>query len=547
MTGFGFNAPTSSSFGVNTQTTASPFGYASTTSSSAPSFGFGSTTTSGSQAPSFGFGAPTTSAAPTFGFGAAATTTAPTFGFGAATATQSQSIFSGLGQSQPTASVAPSFGGFGSSFGAKPFGTTAATPSPFNLSTPFGQGNTTQQSQQQLQQQQQQQQQLPPNANDLVINSIVNCKLFGDERDQVICKLNLLQACWGTGKGFYGLNMPPVEYTPQNPLCRFKAITYSVKPTSSSRDALVAININKKIDEIRKQEVQLTSNLFAVLGSKPNLSVHLDTLKWYTESKSMALIYVEEKLQNGSTKRISNVDIINYLMQPAPKQQLSNMGIENIFPYTGFTEENLREYYENPPAGIDLRVWKQAQADNPNSAVFIPVPIVGFSELCRKYKCHNEQVTVHKLTLNSISERLSELARKKTRVESKLEQYTDKMDQLTHRIVKVLVGQMVILNAGMALRPEEETIKNQLEILYNDINSPLRFQGKLTEIATLVRLKNSELSEDSKGNSGCIPQVAEEIKHFLELQQTMISEMQTVVKEDFNAINLMKESLKNVR
>lgn len=49
----------------------------------------------------------------------------------------------------------------------------------------------------------------------------------------------------------------------------------------------------------RKQEVQLTSNLFAVLGSKPNLSVHLDTLKWYTETKSMALIYVEEKLQSG--------------------------------------------------------------------------------------------------------------------------------------------------------------------------------------------------------------------------------------------------------
>lgn len=35
----------------------------------------------------------------------------------------------------------------------------------------------------------------------------------------------------------------------------------------------------------------------------------------------------------------------------------------------------------------------------------------------------------------------------------------------------------------------------------------------MTEIATLVRLKNSELSEDSKSNSGCIPQVAEEIKH----------------------------------
>lgn len=58
----------------------------------------------------------------------------------------------------------------------------------------------------------------------------------------------------------------------------------------------------------------------------------------------------------GSTKRISSTDIANYLMQPAPKQQLSTMGIENIFPYTGFTEDNLREYYENPPAGMKIIV-----------------------------------------------------------------------------------------------------------------------------------------------------------------------------------------------
>lgn len=56
----------------------------------------------------------------------------------------------------------------------------------------------------------------------------------------------------------------------------------------------------------------------------------------------------------GCTKRISNNDIVNYLMQPAPKQQLLTMGVENIFSYTGFTEDNLREYYENPPAGMKM-------------------------------------------------------------------------------------------------------------------------------------------------------------------------------------------------
>lgn len=56
----------------------------------------------------------------------------------------------------------------------------------------------------------------------------------------------------------------------------------------------------------------------------------------------------------GSIKRVSNNDVVNFLMQPAPKQQLSTMSIENIFPYVGFTEENLREYYDNPPAGMDF-------------------------------------------------------------------------------------------------------------------------------------------------------------------------------------------------
>lgn len=36
--------------------------------------------------------------------------------------------------------IAPTFGGFGSAFGSKPFGTTVTTASPFSLTTPFAQG-----------------------------------------------------------------------------------------------------------------------------------------------------------------------------------------------------------------------------------------------------------------------------------------------------------------------------------------------------------------------------------------------------------------------
>jgi len=46
-------------------------------------------------------------------------------------------------------------------------------------------------------------------------------QIYGDERDGIIAKLNQLQAYWGTGKGFYN-QQGAVDFTPQNPFCRFK-------------------------------------------------------------------------------------------------------------------------------------------------------------------------------------------------------------------------------------------------------------------------------------------------------------------------------------
>lgn len=51
--------------------------------------------------------------------------------------------------------------------------------------------------------------------------------------------------------GYYAPNAPPVEYTQDNPLCRFKAIGYSRKPSVEAKDGLVAIIFNKKDTEIR--------------------------------------------------------------------------------------------------------------------------------------------------------------------------------------------------------------------------------------------------------------------------------------------------------
>lgn len=46
--------------------------------------------------------------------------------------------------------------------------------------------------------------------------------LLNDERDAILAKWNQLQAFWGTGKGYFNHNIPPVDFTQENPFCRFK-------------------------------------------------------------------------------------------------------------------------------------------------------------------------------------------------------------------------------------------------------------------------------------------------------------------------------------
>lgn len=54
----------------------------------------------------------------------------------------------------------------------------------------------------------------------------------------------------------------------------------------------------------------------------------------------------------GSAKRISANDLFNFLNQPAQKSQItSQLSVENMLPKVGWTEEQLKEYLDKPPAG----------------------------------------------------------------------------------------------------------------------------------------------------------------------------------------------------
>lgn len=561
-----FNFGTSSSFGAPPTST---FGFGSTNPTTKATTGFGTGSYFGTPAPTtstfglgstattttstgfgtFGstFGTPATTSSVFGGFGTTGTTTSFS-GFGAPAQTTNTGLFSGFGttSTQPLSSTSlfnvsqpQQSTGFGA-FGAKPFGTTTTQSVGFNL----GGGLNTGLGQQQQQQQQQQQ---APSELEQICHSVYNVYIFGDERDEVLSKFNLLQACWGKGKGFYAPSpAAPVEYTPTNPFHRFKTVGYSVKPTVEVRDGFVILQFNKKEEEIRTQEDQLKGSLTNILGNKPNLILHVDSIKAASESSSLVFLYVEERAQNGQTRRIANTELCSFLLQPTTKSQLVSIGVVDVHTFTMPDKDQIQEYLNNPPAGIDQLVWKQAMADNPDSQKYLPVPLLGFSDLKWRYNCQNEETTKHQAYLDQLTQDIISLRNENENIRLKILDFKQKHIELQHRLLKLMVKQQVYLNVGVALRPEEEILRSQLDNIEVQLNSA-QLAGRLSELSTQVRLHKQEESQQDPDSYNMVPVMQQEMKQFLSMQQDAIKSLIEIIQDDMASLKLIETDLSNVK
>lgn len=289
-------------------------------------------------------------------------------------------------------------------------------------------------------QQQFQQQQVQPNANTIseaLYNAVFNCQLFNDERDNTIARWNLIQALWGTGKAYYSACAPPIELNQENPLCRFKAIGYSRMPDADNNDGLVILCFAKKEQELRDAKPQLIASLSQILGSKPNLTVTVDNIKSLGETKGQVIIFVTEKGVTGSLRKIPANELFAYLTQAMQKQQLTQIGVENIFPQVKLDPSQLKEYMDNPPCSIDPRLWKQAQLDNPNPELYIPVPMIGFQQVKHRLKCQEEETARHRAFLDASADNIQSLQRQHTATQARLKEHRRSLLELQHRVLQV--------------------------------------------------------------------------------------------------------------
>uniref|UniRef100_A0A8C5ECL6 54 kDa nucleoporin n=2 Tax=Gouania willdenowi TaxID=441366 RepID=A0A8C5ECL6_GOUWI len=537
-------------FGAKTTAASTAFGFGTAATTTASS-GFGTVT-----APAFGAVATTTTAAAAPGFGFGSTNAGAFGGFGTTTTTAAApgSTFS---FAQPTNATGGLFGatqnkGFGFSTGLGT-GTTAGT-------TGFGTGLGTaglggfgfsiQPAQQQqgglfgLQAQQQQQQgQAQPTQLYQQVTALSAPMLLGDERDSILAKWNQLQAYWGTGKGYYSSNNPPVDLTLENPFCRFKAVGYSCVPMSKDEDGLVVLVLNKKEADVRLQQQQLVESLHKILGSNQTLHVNVEGVKSLLSDQTEVIIYVVERSPNGTSKRISASTLLSYLEQANVKMQLNQLGVSMSITRTEMSPAQLKQLLQNAPAGVDPIIWEQAKVDNPDPEKLIPVPMVGFKELLRRLQIQEQMTKQHQTRVDIISNDISELQKNQATTVAKIAQYKRKLMDLSHRALQVLIKQEIQRKSGYAIQVDEEHLRVQLDTIQSELNAPTQFKGRLNELMSQIRMQNHFGAVKSEERYNVDADLLREIKQHLKQQQDGLTHLISVIKDDLEDIKLIEHGL----
>ncbi|XP_030624408.1 nucleoporin p54 [Chanos chanos] len=539
--GGGTNAPSSSGFSFGSfgaKTTASPaFGFGTATTTTASS-GFSTLT-----APAFG---PTTTTTASTGFGFGSTTTGTFGGFGTTTT------------SAPTGSTfsfaAPSntgglFGGtqnkgFGFSSG---LGTGTATGTGFGtgLGGGLGFGGFNIQSSQQQGGLFGQQAQAQPQSNQLIntASALSAPTLLNDERDAILAKWNQLQAFWGTGKGFFQNNVPPVEFTQENPFCRFKAVGYSCVPSTKDEDGLVVLALNKKESDVRSQQQQLVESLHKILGGHQTLTVNVEGVKALPDDQTEVIVYVVERSANGTSKRVPATTLFSYMEQANVKTQLQQLGVIMSVARTALSPAQLKQLLQNPPAGVDPIIWEQAKVDNPDPEKLIPVPMVGFKELLRRLKIQEQMTKQHQTRVDIISNDISELQKNQATTVAKIAQYKRKLMDLSHRVLQVLIKQEIQRKSGYAIQVDEEHLRVQLDTIQSELNAPTQFKGRLNELMSQIRMQNHFGAVRSEERYSVDADLLREIKQHLKQQQEGLSHLISVIKDDMEDIKLIEQGL----
>lgn len=195
-------------------------------------------------------------------------------------------------------------------------------------------------------------------------------------------------------------------------------------------------------------------------------------------------------------------------------------------------------------AGVDPLLWQQAKLDNPDPDRLIPVPMIGFAELRRRFKLQEHEIKQHQSRLDIIAEDIAELQKQHATTVAKIDEHKRKQLDLNHRILKVMVQQEVNRKHGLGIQADEEQLRTILESNLAELSAPTQFKGRLNELMSQIKMQNNQMSYTGEPvncdlDSGFVNQLKEHLKN----QQDGIAQLMKILKSDIEQVKAIENSL----
>ncbi|KJH45975.1 hypothetical protein DICVIV_07983 [Dictyocaulus viviparus] len=516
---FGSTTAASTSSGISfvssTTTTSGPslFGTSTTTSSSKPLFG--SVPQSGTTSSLFGTGVTTSGSL----FGAKTTTTTSAGNLFGSTTTGG--LFS-----KPTS-------GFGSSGGTGLFGSKPVTGGLFGSVGSTQPAVETKQTFQGILQD-----------SDALVRSLTKVELFGDERDEMIAKLNQLAAAAGVGCGYYKDGQQPVQYHQDGPFHRIKAIGYNRTSEYTDSDGIVALIIKAPFSECHtsEQKQRVVDALFVILGSKPSIHAHIESVRALPDNCTELCIYVTEKFRG----RIPSRELSQYLNQGPQKQQLETqlkVDKERIISRVQMEKQQKALYLKDPPTGFDTSLWAQAVRENPDPERLVPYPIRGFEQLRTRQKIQIENVRAENAVVDAMKTRISRIEANVSAFAVEFARRKVLQKQLSHRLLRILSMQLMSQRYTQGFDVREESMHSALESINARLNAPHQIKSRITEAFETLRVNDSTLRSSVSEDSCFISEAdALNLKKYLDRCQDGLESLVSVLNSNLEEIQLLATS-----
>ncbi|CAB54278.1 Nucleoporin Nup54 alpha-helical domain-containing protein [Caenorhabditis elegans] len=470
---FGSTTPSKPLFGSTAQASSTPslFG---TTNTSTPSGGlFGktgtSTTTTSTAGTLFG-AAPTTSTATPSLFGASTTGSTP---FGAAsTGTAAGSTLFGSSTAKPATG-----GFFGSSSG----------------STLGGLGATQQQQQPVVQQQQVIQQYHP------FVKAVGDPKLFGNDNDGVVAKLNQVAAGLGVGKAPYKDGNQLLSFSMEGNLFeRFVGIGYNRISERTDDEGFVTLVLRHPITNLNTEERRdkILEIIKAILGGGPNVEVrYAPGTSMRTLSDGCTEICIIAKEGGFVAGAIKLAQILNDAPKMTQLESQLQVDKTRVLPKVGMSKAQRDRYLETVPDGIDERIWRQAIKENPAPNKLLPVPVRGWEALRDRQKAQVGESKLFHEAINALGNRVEEANHEHADAVVKMEIIRNRHKTLSYRIVRVMLAQWIVSRYSRQIDTDEDVIEAKADTLLAQMNRHNQVKFYVDKFYEILESKPDKLQE----------------------------------------------------